>query len=618
MSTEKKETINNQPSSGNSKLDEIKRMIADLEVKMDTTNFKIFEEESNIGKKAIDDILNQTTETIALEEVSKEAAPSAELLETENPSDIPPEETSLEVESGEDSSSEEITEKDDSEEEITEEEKAEEAAVVAFPPLEEAEIKDASNDVNKDVILQNAPEKKSHWLRNLLLALIVIALLGYGGACYYFSSHFFYRTIIWGHDCSFKTVEETKSIVKESIGHYKIDLKERENRTETLTAQDLGLDLLEDGSIENLLKSQKNYLCITSLWQTRDYQKDVNLNLNDDVLSTKVAALQLAQAENIVAPKDSFYEYQKEAKKFVIVPEVYGTTIDQEVFLPALKKAILSKEEFFDLEKNGCYLNPKIYSNDENLVKESNALNEYMTTDIIYDFDDRKEEVGPDRLSGWLSINEKQEAVLDKTAVRDFLRQLGKKYDTLGKKRKFKSLTGRMVEVSGGTYGWVLNEDKEYKKLLYLIKKHKSVTREPEYKHKGICRKKNDIGKTYVDIDLSRQHMDFFKKGKRIVSTPVVTGDVSKGRGTPSGVYYILYKQRNHVLRGPGYASYVNYWMPFIGDRGIGIHDSSWRGSYGGSIYNGSGSHGCVNTPESAVSKIFNNIEANTPVVVHW
>ena len=111
--------------------------------------------------------------------------------------------------------------------------------------------------------------------------------------------------------------------------------------------------------------------------------------------------------------------------------------------------------------------------------------------------------------------------------------------------------------------------------------------------------------------------MWFYKNGKTLVSTDVVTGDISKGHGTPTGVYYILYKTTDYTLTGQGYASHLDDWLPFI-PIGVGIHDSSWRGSYGGGIFTYDGSHGCVNTPRSAVQKIYNNIESTYPVVVHW
>ena len=143
------------------------------------------------------------------------------------------------------------------------------------------------------------------------------------------------------------------------------------------------------------------------------------------------------------------------------------------------------------------------------------------------------------------------------------------------------------------------------------------MTREPEYSHYAKSRKKNDIGDTYVEVDLGSQHMWFYKNGETVVSTPVVTGNTSLGRGTPTGVYYILYKTTNYTLTGQGYASPVDYWLPFT-HSGVGIHDSSWRSSYGGSIYTYDGSHGCVNTPYDAVKTIYNNIESTYPVVVHW
>ena len=56
--------------------------------------------------------------------------------------------------------------------------------------------------------------------------------------------------------------------------------------------------------------------------------------------------------------------------------------------------------------------------------------------------------------------------------------------------------------------------------------------------------------------------------------------------------------------------------MPFNWD--IGMHDATWRGSFGGGIYKYDGSHGCVNMPYSVAEAIFNNIEAGTPVVCYY
>ena len=55
--------------------------------------------------------------------------------------------------------------------------------------------------------------------------------------------------------------------------------------------------------------------------------------------------------------------------------------------------------------------------------------------------------------------------------------------------------------------------------------------------------------------------------------------------------------------------------MPFNGN--VGIHDASWRYSFGGNIYKSDGSHGCVNVPKYLASTIFDNIDAGTPIICY-
>ena len=122
------------------------------------------------------------------------------------------------------------------------------------------------------------------------------------------------------------------------------------------------------------------------------------------------------------------------------------------------------------------------------------------------------------------------------------------------------------------------------------------------------------VGNTYVEVNIGKQRMWYYKNGKLLVETPVVTGN--KGSNdTPKGYFTMYQRARNTTLVGPGYASPVDYWMAFSG--GCGIHDASWRSEFGGSIYKGNGSHGCVNTPYNAVKTIYNNSDYGTPVIVY-
>ena len=67
---------------------------------------------------------------------------------------------------------------------------------------------------------------------------------------------------------------------------------------------------------------------------------------------------------------------------------------------------------------------------------------------------------------------------------------------------------------------------------------------------------------------------------------------------------------------GEDYRTPVSYWMAVYGN--IGIHDATWRGKFGGSIYKTNGSHGCINTPMKAVSQLYEMVEEGTPVIMFY
>lgn len=142
------------------------------------------------------------------------------------------------------------------------------------------------------------------------------------------------------------------------------------------------------------------------------------------------------------------------------------------------------------------------------------------------------------------------------------------------------------------------------------------------YQTKSItCTSKNTVngyavGDTYIEINLSQQYMRYYKAGKCIADTPVVTGMKNK-YDTPKGLFYVWEKKSPARLIGPTWDVQVNYWIGITTD-GIGIHDSMWRASgYGGNIYTYDGSHGCINTPYDKVKSIYNNCSLGTPVVIY-
>ena len=119
-----------------------------------------------------------------------------------------------------------------------------------------------------------------------------------------------------------------------------------------------------------------------------------------------------------------------------------------------------------------------------------------------------------------------------------------------------------------------------------------------------------------ISVDMTQQKMYYYEKGELRLETDVVTGNMRRRMGTPEGVNFVYNKQKDRVLRGPGYASPVKFWVPVKGS--IGIHDASWRKEFGGDIYQTAGSHGCINTPKDKMEELYDMVQIGTPVVMFY
>ena len=204
---------------------------------------------------------------------------------------------------------------------------------------------------------------------------------------------------------------------------------------------------------------------------------------------------------------------------------------------------------------------------------------------------------------------------LDENGVKEYVDYIGKNYNSFGRVRTFKTSYGDVLKIKGGDYGWWLDRVTEKSDLLKLIKNGQQIERKPAYFQTAQQYGTDDIGNTYVEVNLTAQHLFFYKEGKLILESDFVSGNLSKNNGTPVGTYPVQYKENDATLVGEDYATPVKYWMPF--NRNIGFHDAPWRYSFGGKIYMTNGSHGCINMPPSNAKKMFENIKRGVAVVVY-
>lgn len=122
----------------------------------------------------------------------------------------------------------------------------------------------------------------------------------------------------------------------------------------------------------------------------------------------------------------------------------------------------------------------------------------------------------------------------------------------------------------------------------------------------------------HVEVSVSSQTLYLVQNDEVTLKSPVVTGNY--GHDTPKGIFKLAWKASPSVLKGKNddgsdYESPVTYWMPFNG--GIGLHDATWRGSFGGNIYRGNGSHGCVNLPYNTAKKVYGVVSSGYIIIVY-
>ena len=325
---------------------------------------------------------------------------------------------------------------------------------------------------------------------------------------------------------------------------------------------------------------------------------------------------------------------EKQASGFVIIPETPGTALNRDALVSAVEQALSGGRETLDLEQaQDVYAQPAVKQDNADLQAQLAQLNQITGASITYRLPGEEVTLDGSTTSGWLTQNAdgtwtRDDAVWNQH-VSDFVSQLAADHDTINRDRTFPATGIGNITVKGtGYYGYEIDEPAETAQLTQELDSGTVTTREPcRVQTEYAARDDNSgIGQNYVEIDLSRQHLWVYRDGAVAFETDVVSGTMNESYYTPEGVYKILDKKQNATLLGdaiPGKKDYytytqpVSYWMPFT-YTGIGLHDASWRGAFGGTIYVSDGSHGCVNLPAAAAAQIFNLVEIQEPVVCYY
>lgn len=471
------------------------------------------------------------------------------------------------------------------------------------------------------------PSHRGRKVFGVTLAIVVgLGGVAYGAGLYYFRDHFLPNTTVNGRNVSLMGRDQVADEISSSTDGYRQTITAGGFGL-TVTASDIGLVTDGDAAADEALSQVDVYQWPYLALRGTDLEVTQGVSYDRDKLSELVGAAVDAHNAEAEQPQDATWTYDQDSGAFEVKPEVEGDVVDRDTVVAAATEGVdaLSDATTCDTAR----VEPSRRSDDATLqgaVEQANAMVS-ATVPLTYQ-GTVKASVGHDQLASWVSIGDDLSVTIDQDAVASYVATTvapavrSEDEDNTYSVAK-RDLTGRLVssiEASDGE-----SVEIPVTKTAKPKKAETSSTDTTSNKSTSSGSYEAGLG-SYVDVDLSNQYARLYDaSGNVLWSSNIVSGNSSEDRSTPTGTYAINAKSTDVTLVGadedgdgePDYKSHVTYWMPFIGNS-VGLHDATWRGSFGGSIYQTDGSHGCVNLPYAKASELYGLVSVGTTVRVHY
>ena len=300
-----------------------------------------------------------------------------------------------------------------------------------------------------------------------------------------------------------------------------------------------------------------------------------------------------------------------------------------------LKQALLGveptvgKETVVDVNLQTSKTKPAIKVDD--LSNAKNRAQNLLDSNIQISFLDKTLKPSIDELGTWVDFSiddsNKYLATVNQEQVKGWVSEASTEAGKDPINKKVKVEAGIQTTIQEGVDGLVIDQDAVASQIINNLNLDKIT--QISYKAPGIPLKYqtvyNDIttikdGK-FIEVNISTQTVYAWEDGQLVYTSPATTGASGNDTGTPIGTFSIFYKTTDTILDGRvygySYRVHVDYWMPFDVN-GSGLHDASWRTSFGGQDYIYSGSKGCVNLPHATAEFLYNWAPVGTVVWTHY
>ena len=445
----------------------------------------------------------------------------------------------------------------------------------------------------------------------------------------WFSMHFMPKTTVDGNDVSLQSTDSVASSLTDNTTGYKTTIS-GDGVNVSLAGADIDLTFDTKQYVANAMSKINVWAWPYEVTQSHAITVDYGATFDSAKLSDKLSAAIDAVNQSATQPANATIAFDDASARFVIKDEVYGTAIDKDAALKQVSAAIETLSTSIALDEDSL-VKPSVTKDNPSLATAAQAANKFLTPVITLTLaNNTVATVDASKIKEWVTLGDDLTATFDDGKVTEWTTgELSSQLDTVGTSRTYTRPDGVTITTAGGTYGWSIDGNTLAQNIIDAIKAGTSTTIAIPTLSEGAVfttAGAQDWGASYVDVDLAAQYVRYYDaSGTCVWTSSCVSGDTTDGNGTPTGVYTVQNKQNGATLEGPidsstglpKWSSKVNYWMPFIGNS-VGLHDATWRSSFGGSIYQGNGSHGCVNLPYADAQQLFGMISVGTVVVTHY
>lgn len=448
---------------------------------------------------------------------------------------------------------------------------------------------------------------------------VAAACIVYLIIAFYYQNKFLYGTYI--NSVSVKGMDTAcvNDYLAQAYSDYMLVLDEGNEKEETISGSAVGFSADFTNELNEILNKQNILYWGYYFLYPVSYHIEPVYAYDEMKLNTVMKELDCFYLDT--ANRDATLEIKKEYLGYRLIDETTNV-MDTETATGLIKDAL--DRGLASVSLADCYVPYTPTEDMQEVYALWKKIDKVQQSTIVFEDGDLERTLNVGVIGDWIVADQNDMPILDENGqiqldpekVAAFAGELAALFDTYGKDRLWHKKNGGTVWLQYSGSGYEVDQEAEIEKLTEDVLAGKTETRKPIYEREGSGRGKDEIGNTYIEIDMSAQKLYYFVDGRIKLTTDVVTGNTSRGHGTPAKICAIYAKQKNRVLRGPNYAAFVYYWMPVSGN--IGIHDATWRDEFGGEIYKTDGSHGCINLPKEKAAKLYEMAEIGTPVILYY